>query len=195
MIITREAPILNQLLLYRRWAHNFFLFDSFLTEIVTDNSTFLFYLLFLSFPDNLLPNPRVLALVLFSVANVLSFARIAYILPASETFGQLQISYGRMLQDVFKFICIYFTVMIAFICGLTSLYSYSGESNFKEWVLLSIFAFCCFLFLFYFVLLVFFLSLTWTFLTAYEKRILYQNFIIFAFCFCFLFLYSWREPF
>ncbi|CAI9734239.1 short transient receptor potential channel 3-like [Octopus vulgaris] len=84
------------------------------------------------FSENLLPNPRVLALVLFSVANVLSFARIAYILPASETFGQLQISYGRMLQDVFKFICIYFTVMIAFICGLTSLYSYSGESNFQE---------------------------------------------------------------
>ncbi|KAH9496262.1 Short transient receptor putative channel 6 [Bulinus truncatus] len=60
----------------------------------------------------------------------MSFARIAYILPASETFGQLQISYGRMLQDVGKFIFIYFTVMIAFICGLTSLYSISKNENF-----------------------------------------------------------------
>ena len=63
------------------------------------------------------------------MANVMSFARIAYILPASETFGQLQISYGRMLQDVGKFIFIYFTVMIAFICGLTSLYSLSSKHN------------------------------------------------------------------
>ncbi|GFO26883.1 short transient receptor potential channel 6 [Plakobranchus ocellatus] len=61
----------------------------------------------------------------------MSFARIAYILPASETFGQLQISYGRMLQDVAKFIFIYFTVMIAFICGLTSLYSISNNEHFS----------------------------------------------------------------
>ena len=76
-----------------------------------------------------IPDPQILARVLFSVANVMSFARIAYILPASETFGQLQISYGRMLQDVGKFIFIYFTVMIAFICGLTSLYSLSSKHN------------------------------------------------------------------
>ncbi|XP_055899528.1 uncharacterized protein LOC106062840 isoform X1 [Biomphalaria glabrata] len=80
--------------------------------------------------DESILNPQILSKVLFSVANVMSFARIAYILPASETFGQLQISYGRMLQDVGKFIFIYFTVMIAFICGLTSLYSISKNENF-----------------------------------------------------------------
>lgn len=126
-----REPVENQLLIYLYCSCKC---ESFQIDIVTNE--FHLIMFFFSFPDNLLPNPRVLALVLFSVANVLSFARIAYILPASETFGQLQISYGRMLQDVFKFICIYFTVMIAFICGLTSLYSYSGESNFKEWVLL-----------------------------------------------------------
>ncbi|XP_067655536.1 short transient receptor potential channel 7-like [Haliotis asinina] len=82
--------------------------------------------------DDSIPNPQILSKVLFSVANVLSFARIAYILPASETFGQLQISYGRMLQDVGKFIFIYFTVMIAFICGLTSLYSLSQNKHFAN---------------------------------------------------------------
>lgn len=82
--------------------------------------------------DDSIPNPQILSKVLFSVANVLSFARIAYILPASETFGQLQISYGRMLQDVGKFIFIYFTVMIAFICGLTSLYSLSQNEHFSK---------------------------------------------------------------
>ncbi|CAG5122774.1 unnamed protein product, partial [Candidula unifasciata] len=80
--------------------------------------------------DETILNPQIVSKVLFSVANVMSFARIAYILPASETFGQLQISYGRMLQDVGKFIFIYFTVMIAFICGLTSLYSISRNDNF-----------------------------------------------------------------
>ncbi|XP_059164001.1 uncharacterized protein LOC131946958 [Physella acuta] len=81
--------------------------------------------------DDSILNPQILSKVLFSVANVMSFARIAYILPASETFGQLQISYGRMLQDVGKFIFIYFTVMIAFICGLTSLYSISKNVHFS----------------------------------------------------------------
>ncbi|XP_076449975.1 short transient receptor potential channel 6-like [Babylonia areolata] len=82
--------------------------------------------------DDGIPDPQILSRVLFSVANVMSFARIAYILPASETFGQLQISYGRMLQDVAKFIFIYFTVMIAFICGLTSLYSLSPDNRHFE---------------------------------------------------------------
>ncbi|XP_048242229.1 short transient receptor potential channel 7-like [Haliotis rufescens] len=86
----------------------------------------------ISSEDDSIPNPQILSKVLFSVANVLSFARIAYILPASETFGQLQISYGRMLQDVGKFIFIYFTVMIAFICGLTSLYSLSQNEHFSN---------------------------------------------------------------
>lgn len=39
-----------------------------------------------------------------------------------------------LLQDVGKFIFIYFTVMIAFICGLTSLYSISRNDNFAGYV-------------------------------------------------------------
>ena len=73
--------------------------------------------------------PHIMGNILFSVANVLSFARIAYILPASETFGQLQISYGRMLRDVVKFLFIYMTMVVAFMTGLTGLYSIYKPSN------------------------------------------------------------------
>ncbi|XP_064635517.1 short transient receptor potential channel 7-like isoform X2 [Lineus longissimus] len=74
-------------------------------------------------------DPEVLANIVFSVANVLSFSRIAYLLPATEQFGQLQISYGRMIQDVVKFLMIYATMLIAFLCGLTSLYSLYGNGT------------------------------------------------------------------
>lgn len=66
--------------------------------------------IFVLVSDESILNPRILSKVLFSVANVMSFARIAYILPASETFGQLQISYGRMLQVTpYTFIYILFS--------------------------------------------------------------------------------------
>ena len=73
--------------------------------------------------------PVLVANILFALANLLSFCRIVYLLPASETFGQLQIQYGRMLGDVLKFLVIYFTVMMAFVCGLSSLYSRHASQN------------------------------------------------------------------
>lgn len=35
---------------------------------------------------------------LFAVANILSFSRISYLLPANESLGPLQISVGRMVK-------------------------------------------------------------------------------------------------
>ena len=35
---------------------------------------------------------------LFAVANILSFSRISYLLPANETLGPLQISLGNMIK-------------------------------------------------------------------------------------------------
>ena len=37
--------------------------------------------------------------IFFSLANVLSFARIAHLLPANEQLGPLLVSFGRMLHD------------------------------------------------------------------------------------------------
>jgi large-conductance mechanosensitive channel len=83
----------------------------------------------LLFSDTTNLDPELVANIQFSVANVLSFSRISYLLPASEQFGQLQISYGRMIQDVLKFLLIYATMLVAFLCGLTSLYSLYGQGT------------------------------------------------------------------
>uniref|UniRef100_A0A2I3GDG6 Transient receptor potential cation channel subfamily C member 6 n=1 Tax=Nomascus leucogenys TaxID=61853 RepID=A0A2I3GDG6_NOMLE len=61
---------------------------------------------------------------LYAIAVVLSFSRIAYILPANESFGPLQISLGRTVKDIFKFMVIFIMVFVAFMIGMFNLYSY-----------------------------------------------------------------------
>ncbi|KAG7261382.1 hypothetical protein CRUP_036096, partial [Coryphaenoides rupestris] len=61
---------------------------------------------------------------LYAVAVVLSFSRIAYILPANESFGPLQISLGRTVKDIMKFMVIFILVFLAFMIGMFNLYSY-----------------------------------------------------------------------
>lgn len=43
-----------------------------------------------------------MAEVLFAVTSMLSFTRLAYILPAHESLGTLQISIGRMIDDMIR---------------------------------------------------------------------------------------------
>lgn len=43
---------------------------------------------------------------LFAVANILSFSRVSYLLPANEALGPLQITLGRMVKV--RVIFIYF---------------------------------------------------------------------------------------
>ena len=43
-------------------------------------------------------DPMNLAEGMFAVANILSFSRITYLLPANEALGPLQISVGRMVK-------------------------------------------------------------------------------------------------
>lgn len=47
-------------------------------------------------------DPQFLAEVLFAVTSMLSFTRLAYILPAHESLGTLQISMGRMIDDMIR---------------------------------------------------------------------------------------------
>ncbi|KAK1342298.1 hypothetical protein QTO34_015054 [Cnephaeus nilssonii] len=61
---------------------------------------------------------------LYAIAVVLSFSRIAYILPANESFGPLQISLGRTVKDIFKFMVLFIMVFLAFMIGMFILYSY-----------------------------------------------------------------------
>uniref|UniRef100_A0A671LU92 Ion transport domain-containing protein n=1 Tax=Sinocyclocheilus anshuiensis TaxID=1608454 RepID=A0A671LU92_9TELE len=68
--------------------------------------------------------PQLISEGLYAIAVVLSFSRIAYILPANESFGPLQISLGRTVKDIFKFMVIFIMVFVAFMIGMFNLYSY-----------------------------------------------------------------------
>ncbi|KAG8008344.1 Short transient receptor potential channel 2 [Nibea albiflora] len=48
-------------------------------------------------------DPQLIAEVLFAVTSMLSFTRLAYILPAHESLGTLQISIGKMIDDMMRF--------------------------------------------------------------------------------------------
>ncbi|KAI8790073.1 short transient receptor potential channel 3 [Biomphalaria glabrata] len=65
----------------------------------------------------------------FAVANILSVARIAYLLPANEILGPLQISLGRMLKDIAKICALLVVVIFAFMVGLHNLYWYYDERD------------------------------------------------------------------
>ncbi|XP_017271945.1 short transient receptor potential channel 6 [Kryptolebias marmoratus] len=69
-------------------------------------------------------DPQLISEGLYAIAVVLSFSRIAYILPANEQFGPLQISLGRTVKDIFKFMVIFTTVFVAFMVGMFNLYSH-----------------------------------------------------------------------
>ena len=48
-------------------------------------------------------DPEIVSDVLFALANVISFARTTYLMPAFEVLGPLQISFNRMLGDITRF--------------------------------------------------------------------------------------------
>nr|CDS18731.1 short transient receptor potential channel 6 [Echinococcus granulosus] len=71
-------------------------------------------------------DPEIVSDVLFAIANVLSFARTTYLMPAFEALGPLQISFTRMLTDIVRFMVLYILVIFAFMVGLHNLYWYYG---------------------------------------------------------------------
>uniref|UniRef100_A0A8C3XTS3 Transient receptor ion channel domain-containing protein n=1 Tax=Chelydra serpentina TaxID=8475 RepID=A0A8C3XTS3_CHESE len=81
-------------------------------------------------------DPQFVAEVLFAVTSMLSFTRLAYILPAHESLGTLQISIGKMIDDMIRFMFILMIILTAFLCGLNNTYVYYQESqrlgNFNE---------------------------------------------------------------
>lgn len=59
------------------------------------------------------PNdPEIVSDVLFAIANVISFARTTYLMPAFEVLGPLQISLGRMIGDITRFMVLFTLVCI-----------------------------------------------------------------------------------
>lgn len=52
-------------------------------------------------------DPEIVSDMLFAVANVMSIARTTYLMPAFEVLGPLQISLGRMLGDITRFLALF----------------------------------------------------------------------------------------
>ena len=59
-------------------------------------------------------DPEIVSDVLFAVANVLSIARTTYLMPAFEVLGPLQISLGRMIGDITRFLVLFTLVWTHF---------------------------------------------------------------------------------
>nr|XP_006003125.1 PREDICTED: short transient receptor potential channel 2-like [Latimeria chalumnae] len=72
-------------------------------------------------------DPQFIAEVLFAVTSMLSFTRLASILPAHESLGTLQISIGKMIDDMMRFMFILMIIGTAFLCGLNNIYVHYPE--------------------------------------------------------------------
>lgn len=98
----------------------------------------LFYFLFFFFLQYSALNPReswdmwhptLVAEALFAIANIFSSLRLISLFTANSHLGPLQISLGRMLLDILKFLFIYCLVLLAFANGLNQLYFYYEETK------------------------------------------------------------------
>ncbi|XP_067419137.1 short transient receptor potential channel 4 [Emydura macquarii macquarii] len=78
-------------------------------------------------------HPTLVAEALFAIANIFSSLRLISLFTANSHLGPLQISLGRMLLDILKFLFIYCLVLLAFANGLNQLYFYyeTNEVNCK----------------------------------------------------------------
>ncbi len=67
-------------------------------------------------------DPVLVSESLFAIANIFATLKLVYVFTVSPQLGPLQISLGRMLNDIMKFFCVYILVLIAFAFGLNQLY-------------------------------------------------------------------------
>jgi len=69
-------------------------------------------------------HPTLVAEAVFAIANIFSSLRLICLFTANSHLGPLQISLGRMMLDILKFLFIYCLVLVAFANGLNQLYFY-----------------------------------------------------------------------
>ncbi|KAM4627619.1 short transient receptor potential channel 4b [Polymixia lowei] len=77
-------------------------------------------------------HPTLVAEALFAIANIFSSLRLICLFTANSHLGPLQISLGRMLLDILKFLFIYCLVLLAFANGLNQLYFYYESDEGKK---------------------------------------------------------------
>ena len=69
---------------------------------------------------------------IFACANVFSSLKLVYIFTINPHLGPLQISLGRMVFDIMKFIVLILLVVFSFSCGLNQLYWYYAQMRSKQ---------------------------------------------------------------
>uniref|UniRef100_A0A8C6WHT2 Transient receptor potential cation channel, subfamily C, member 4b n=1 Tax=Neogobius melanostomus TaxID=47308 RepID=A0A8C6WHT2_9GOBI len=77
-------------------------------------------------------HPTLVAEALFAISNIFSSLRLISLFTANSHLGPLQISLGRMLLDILKFLFIYCLVLLAFANGLNQLYFYYETNGTKD---------------------------------------------------------------
>ena len=77
-------------------------------------------------------DPYLIAEGLFGAGMISSFLKIVQILSVNPHLGPLQISLGRMIMDIFKWVGLALLVLFAFACGMNQLLWYYAELERQE---------------------------------------------------------------
>ncbi|KAL5112783.1 Transient receptor potential-gamma protein [Taenia crassiceps] len=77
-------------------------------------------------------DPILISESLFAIANIFATLKLVYVFTVSPQLGPLQISLGRMLNDIMKFFCVYILVLVAFAFGLNQLYWFYANERFNS---------------------------------------------------------------
>ena len=70
--------------------------------------------------------------IIYSVASVMSFLHLTFILRVHRRFGTLELSLVNMLKDVFYFAVLFFFLFLSFATGIRKLYSYHASATNKD---------------------------------------------------------------
>lgn len=77
-------------------------------------------------------DPTLISEGLFAAANIFSTLKLIYIFTTNPHLGPLQISLGRMVIDILKFLFIALLVCFSYSCGVNQLYWYYAEARSRE---------------------------------------------------------------
>ena len=69
-------------------------------------------------------DPTLISEGIFAAANIFSSLKLVYIFTINPNLGPLQISLGKMVNDILKFSVLIILVAFAFACGLNQLFWY-----------------------------------------------------------------------
>src|SRR6218665_1590151 len=77
-------------------------------------------------------DPTLISEGLFAAANIFSSLKLIYIFPVNPLLGPLQISLGRMVIDILKFLFIALLVCFSYSCRVNQLYWYYAEKRSRD---------------------------------------------------------------